>query len=289
MNDKTNKVMITSDSTCDLTDEIKEKYNIHTLPLYITLNGKSYRDSIDINTDEMYDIVDKTKSFPKTSCPNVSDFIDFFKPFIDDGYDVIYTGISSTMSSSLNNAMLAKEIVDTDNNKVYLVDSGNLSTGIGLLLLKACKFRDEGLSAKEIAEKMEEIVPNIRSQFVVEKLNYIYKGGRCSSVTKFIGNTLKMRIQIKVVDKVMKVAKKTIGAMWKGVSYMVQKFLDNFDNVDKDAIFVTHTRSENNKDKILNMIKPIADKVKNIFVTTAGCVISSHCGPGCIGILYIVK
>jgi len=281
------KVVITSDSTCDLTQELKEQYDIYTLPLYITINGKTYKDGEEINTDEMYSIIDKTKQFPKTSCPSVYDFIQFFKPFISSGCDVIYTGISSTMSNAYNNALLAKEEVDTDDAKVYVVDSGNLSTGIALLLLKACGLRDQGLDAKEISKEMEELVPRIRAQFVVEQLDYIYKGGRCSMVTKFIGNALKLRLQIRVIEKNMKVIKKTIGAMWRGVSKMVQDFIDNFSKIDKENIFITHTRSDVNRDKILNQIKPLSSQIKNTYVTTAGCVISSHCGPGCIGILYI--
>ncbi len=284
-----NKVIITSDSTCDLTKEILEKYNIYTVPLYINVNGKEYRDGVDINADEMYSLVEKENAIPKTAATSVGDFINFFKPFIDDGCDIIYTGISSTMSVTMNNAIAASEILDEEHEHIFIVDSGNLSTGIGLLLLKACKARDEGKTAKEIKTIMEGIVPNVRSSFVVEKLDYLHKGGRCNGVIKFIGNIMKLRLEIKVIEKNMKVAKKTIGAMKKAVGIMVEQFTNNFDNIDDEFVFVTHTHSEKNKDFILQLIEPYKQKIKNLFVTEAGCVISSHCGEGCIGILYIEK
>ena len=168
-------------------------------------------------------------------------------------------------------------------------NSGNLSTWIGLLLLKACKARDEGKSAKEVVELMENLVPKVRSQFVVETLDYLHKGGRCSGVVKFIGNILKLRIQIEVFEKSMRVAKKTIGAMKKALSLMVQDYVNNIDNVDDEFLFVTHSEADDSKNFIMNLLEPFKDKIKNLFITKAGCVISSHCGRGCIGILYIAK
>ena len=285
------KIVITSDSTCDLTKELIEKNDIKIIPLYINLNNQSYRDGVDIDTSKMYQIIESTKIYPKTACPSISDFCNFFKPFLMGGSDVIYTGISSTMSGAYNNALKAAEILEEEFKevKVYVVDSGNLSTGIALILLKACKERGKGKGAKEIVKTMENYVPKVRSQFVVPNLNFLNKGGRCNSVVKFIGNTIKLRLQIKIIDKAMNVYKKTIGAMWKGISLMVKEYMDNFDKQDNEVLFITHTEATNYKDKILQMLEPIKTKIKNIFVTTAGCVISSHCGPGTIGILYIAK
>ena len=284
-----NKLIITSDSTCDLSKDILEQYDIKIVPLYINVDGQEFKDGVDITTSEMYKLVEEKNTIPKTAATSVGDFIEFFKPFYEEGCEVIYTGISSTMSVTFNNAKTAASILNEDGERIFVVDSGNLSTGIGLLLLKACKARDEGKSAKEVVELMENLVPKVRSQFVVETLDYLHKGGRCSGVVKFIGNILKLRIQIEVFEKSMRVAKKTIGAMKKALSLMVQDYVNNIDNVDDEFLFVTHSEADDSKNFIMNLLEPFKDKIKNLFITKAGCVISSHCGRGCIGILYIAK
>ena len=283
------KLIITSDSTCDLSKEILEQYDIKIVPLYINVDGKEFKDGVDITTSEMYKLVEETNTIPKTAATSVGDFIEFFKPFYEEGCEVIYTGISSTMSVTFNNARTAASILNEDGERIFVVDSGNLSTGIGLLLLKACKARDEGKSAKEVVEIMENLVPKVRSQFVVETLDYLHKGGRCSGVVKFIGNILKLRIQIEVFEKSMRVAKKTIGPMKKALTLMVQDYINNVENIDDEFIFVTHSEAEDSKNFILNLLGPLKEKIKNLYITKAGCVISSHCGQGCIGILYIEK
>lgn len=283
------KLIITSDSTCDLSKDILEQYDIKIVPLYINVDGQEFKDGVDITTSEMYKLVEEKNTIPKTAATSVGDFIEFFKPFYEEGCEVIYTGISSTMSVTFNNAKTAASILNEDGERIFVVDSGNLSTGIGLLLLKACKARDEGKSAKEVVELMENIVPKVRSQFVVETLDYLHKGGRCSGVVKFIGNILKLRIQIEVFEKSMRVAKKTIGAMKKALSLMVQDYVNNIDKMDDEFLFVTHSEADDSKNFIMNLLEPFKEKIKNLFITKAGCVISSHCGRGCIGILYIAK
>ena len=283
------KLIITSDSTCDLSKEILEQYDIKIVPLYINVDGKEFKDGVDITTSEMYKLVEETNTIPKTAATSVGDFIEFFKPFYEEGCEVIYTGISSTMSVTFNNARTAASILNEDGERIFVVDSGNLSTGIGLLLLKACKARDEGKSAKEVVEIMENLVPKVRSQFVVETLDYLHKGGRCNGVVKFIGNILKLRIQIEVFEKSMRVAKKTIGPMKKALTLMVQDYINNVVNIDDEFIFVTHSEADDSKNFILNLLEPLKEKIKNLYITKAGCVISSHCGQGCIGILYIEK
>ena len=283
------KLIITSDSTCDLSKELLEQYDIKIVPLYINVDGKEFKDGVDITTSEMYKLVEEKNTIPKTAATSVGDFIEFFKPFYEEGCEVIYTGISSTMSVTFNNARTAANILNEDGERIFVVDSGNLSTGIGLLLLKACKARDEGKSAKEVVEIMENLVPKVRSQFVVETLDYLHKGGRCSGVVKFIGNILKLRIQIEVFEKSMRVAKKTIGPMKKALTLMVQDYINNVENIDDEFIFVTHSEAEDSKNFILNLLEPLKEKIKNLYITKAGCVISSHCGQGCIGILYIEK
>lgn len=282
-----NKVLILSDSTCDLSEELLEKYDIKIVPLYINIGDNIYQDLVELTTEKMYDLIAQNVGFPKSSATTPNDFEEVFRKYIDEGYDILYTGISSTLSCTLQNAYIAKSNFDDD--RIYLVDSKNLSTGIGLLVLKAAKLREQGLSAKEIAAELENIVPRVRSQFVIEKLDYLYKGGRCSGMTYFIGNAIKIKLYIKVIDGKMEVAKKVIGSVKKGLNFMMEEFVEQFDNLDKEFVFITDSMADESKKYIKDKLQDKFVEFENVCETGAGCVISSHCGSGCIGILYIVK
>lgn len=282
-----NKVVIISDSTCDLSAEILKKYDIKIVPLYINIGDEVYKDLVELTTEKMYDLIAKNVGFPKSSATTPHDFEVIFKKYIDEGYDIVYTGISSTLSCTLQNAYIAKSNFDED--RIYLVDSKNLSTGIGLLVLKAVKLRDQGLSAKEIAEELENIVPRIRSQFVIEKLDYLYKGGRCSGMTFFIGSAIKIKLYIKVIDGKMEVSKKVIGSVKKSLNFMMEEFTEQFDNLDKEFVFITDSCADESRAYIKDKLQDKFAEFENVYETGAGCVISSHCGAGCIGILYITK
>ncbi|MDD2433902.1 MAG: DegV family protein [Bacilli bacterium] len=286
------KIIIFTDSTCDLTKELLEEYDIHVVPLYIEIAGKSYKDGVDINTEQMYEMVENGVGFPKSSAPTPQDFYDAFLPYINDGFDIIYTGISSNMSSSTNHAEIAKEMFsEAQQEHIHVVDSKELSSGIGLLLLKAATWRKQGLDVKTIVMKMQEIVPHIRAQFCIETLEYLHKGGRCSSLTQIFGATFKIKPQIKVVDGNMGVYKKTVGTLSRAVSKMVDEFIDLFDggDVDPEFVFITHSMSPNQALKIRDQISEQTPKIKHLYETNAGVVISTHCGPETIGILYIMK
>ncbi|MDD4584448.1 MAG: DegV family protein [Bacilli bacterium] len=279
------KVIIASDSTCDLSDELLKKYDIKTVPLYINLGGISYHDKVDITVPEMYEKIGNSEGFPKTSATTPADFYEFFKPFIDDGYDIVYTGIGGKLSGTLQSAYIASQ--EFESGRIFLVDSCNLSTGIGLILMKAVKYRDSGMGASDIAKKIEDIVPRVRSQFVIDTLEYLHKGGRLSGSTALVATALRIKPMIKVVDGGMVVAKKTIGSLTRAIKVMVDEFIETFDKVDKDFVFITHSESHQNADFIRNRISKVSPQIGNLVETNAGCVISSHCGPGCIGILYI--
>lgn len=281
------KVIITSDSTCDLSKELIEKYDIKIVPLYINLGNNSYKDSLELTTKELYEKIEAKEGFPKTSATTPDDFYKFFKPFLDEGCDIIYTGISSSMSCTFQNAHIAKAELNTEH--IYLVDSQNLSTGIGLILLKAATYRDKGMSASEIKDKMEEIIPKVRAQFVLERLDYLYKGGRCSGMSYFIGSTLRIKPYIKVENGKMIVAKKAIGPMKKGLNIMIEDFQSKINDIDKEFLFITHSEAEESRKYIEEKIKDEIPQFENTNVTEAGCVVSGHCGKGCIGILYIMK
>ena len=284
------KIIIATDSTCDLSQEIIQKYGIEMIPLYVNFGDKVYKDLEEMNIDKMYEKVSTTGVYPKTSAASPDDFYKFFKGLLKDDVEIIYLGIGSTLSSTLQNAHIAlDEFSEDEQSRIHLVDSLNLSTGIGLLLLKAVTYKEEGCSASEIVEKIKALVPKVRTQFVVETLEYLHKGGRCSGMTRFIGTALRMKLLIKLTDGKLGVDKKAIGATKKALNLMLDDFYASLPDIDKEFLFVTHSNAIKNLGYIDEKISSIKDSFDNIFVTKAGCTISSHCGEGCIGILYIEK
>ena len=282
------KVIITTDSTSDLSDELLEKYNIKKIPLYVNFNEKSYKDGIDITTEQLYKKVSELRYLPKTSAVSPGDFVDFFKNLLDEGYSIIHIGIGSDLSTTFNSAKLAIEILET--NKILLVDSKNLSSGIGLLVLKGVKLIEENYEFNQIHQILIQTVPKVRSQFAIRTFDYLYKGGRCNALAKILGSILKIRPIIKVIDGKLDVYKKPMGKMTRSLDIMLNDFFIelNLQNVDLTNIMLTHSIAHKSleymKNKILEKL-PTA----NIIISNAGCVISSHCGEGTIGILYILK
>ena len=279
------KVVIISDSTCDLSKKLIDENDVKIIPLYINFDEEVYKDGEEITSDKLYELVKEKKKMPKTSACSVGDFINVFKKYLEEGYEVFYTGIGSKLSSTYANAMLAKEDLDTD--KIQLSDSGNLSTGIGLLILKACKFAKEGKNAKQIKEEIDALVPKVRSKFVVESLEYLHKGGRCSGVARFFGTMARLKPVIIVENGKLDVLAKPIGKR-KGLKVMLDDIIANKESIHNDCVMVTHTYAEEDAAYLKEVL---ATEVPDAHVeeTTAGCVISSHCGKGTIGILYIAK
>ena len=285
-----NKVLIVTDSTCDLTQEIIKEYDIKVIPLHINFGEESFDDGVDIKLPELYERVENEKIMPKTAACAPGEFIAFLEPYIEEGYDIFYVGIGGKLSTTYNSFQIAAE--EFDEGRCYSVDGSNLSTGTGLLVLKACKYRDAGMSAKEIKERIERRVPRMKAQFVVRQLDYLHKGGRCSSLTKIFGTVLRIRPMIVVREGKLKVGKKIIGLMKKAVGVMTDMFLKDFENIDPEFVFITNTTDcEQSYAEIDAKFKEhgVYEKVKNVYHTEAGCVIGSHCGPGTIGILYLMK
>lgn len=281
-----NKIKIISDSTCDLSPELLKKHDIETVPLFVNFHEESYRDLVDIETPEMYRLVDKHKMLPKTAAASPGSFHDAFKKYLDQGYQIIYIGIGSKFSATLTSAKSAKELLESDD--IYLIDSGNLSSGIGLLLLKTAKYRDEGLAVEDIVTMIEGTVPKVRSQFVIDTLDYLHKGGRVSTLSALMGGVLRIKPIIKVRNGIMVVGKKARGSIKKGIDLMIKEFIDQADDIDNEFVMITHSLAHDSylyiKNEIDNKVK-----IKNLYETNAGCVISSHCGKGTIGILYIMN
>ncbi|QWC00461.1 DegV family protein [Mycoplasmatota bacterium] len=280
------KIKLVTDSTCDLSQELIKKYDIEVIPLYVNFKDQSFLDGVNILVPEMYDLVKEMNELPKTAAPAPGIFHDVFEKYLNQGYDIIYTGIGSKFSASFNSAKIAKDMLESDD--IYLVDSLNLSSGSGMLLLKAGEMIRIGKTAKEIKEELELIVPKVRSQFVIRTLDYLYKGGRLNALSAFLGTMLRFKPIIKVRDGLMGVGKKGRGKVQNAINIMIEDMLNEKEKIDEDFMMITHSLAETEVDYIR---KKIEDKVnvKNLYQTQAGCVISSHCGKGTIGILYILK
>lgn len=279
-------VKLITDSTSDLTKEIYEKLNVEVLPLYVNFEEESYLDGVEITTEELYKKVEEKGMLPKTAAIPMDKFIEVFQKYVDEGYEVVYTGISRQMSRTYENAVLAAREVAED--KIFVVDSMNLSSGIGLLLYKAAKDIETGMTAKEVATRMEANTKLVLSQFVIEKMDYLYKGGRCSGVAAFVGTLLKIKPYIIVRDGRMSVGKKPIGKMKVALNALLKQIEEDKDRVDLDHILITHSLAFEYRDYLYEKLSEMFPGV-DIVSTVAGCVISSHCGQGTIGILYMVK
>ena len=286
-------IKIVCDSTCDLSQEIIQERNIETFPLKVCFGEDMYLDQVNLTADQMYKKVEETGTLPKTAAATIEEFVELFTRLVgEDGNDVICTGIGSQLSSTFQNAMIAiNELNDELASHVYLVDSGNLSTGIGLLVLKMCDMRDKGLTAKEIQEEAERIVPCVRAQFSVKDLTYLHKGGRCSGTAKLFGTLLSVRPILRVFDGKIIASEKIFARRYeKALNFQIEDLKNNINNVDFEYLFITHSKADAEADYILeNIPAEIKAKFKHIYITKAGCVISAHCGQGTIGILYIKK
>ena len=279
------KIIISSDSTADLSPELIERYGISIIPLGITLGTNLYKDGVDIDAEKIYEHHAKTGELPKTNATNVGELEDYFTELTKDGAAVVHFTISSNMSSTYNNAVMASESFPN----VYVVDSKNLSTGGGLLVLAACDMAANGLDAKTIAEKVSELVPNVEASFVIDSLEYLYKGGRCSALSVLGANLLKLKPCIEVKNGSMGVGKKYRGKYPDVLKEYIEERLVNIDDIDTTRVFITHAGCD--EALVKELVKIVKDR--NIFgevlVTRAGCTVSSHCGRNTLGILFIRK
>ncbi|MDD4194515.1 MAG: DegV family protein [Acholeplasmataceae bacterium] len=280
------KVLIMTDSTSDLSKKLLDQRKIVSVPLYVNFTDEIYRDGIDLTTEELYQKVTEKGMLPTTSAVSPGDFIKVFQKYINLGYEILYMGIGAKISGTYQSAIIAKDEVDPE--KIHLIDSMNLSSGIGLLVLKACDLRDQGLNALEIKEQIEKLVPLVRSQFAISTLDYLHKGGRASGTAKLMGTILGIKPIIKVVDGKLDVYKKPAGKMSRALDIMLNDFFLELDNLDLDYVFVTHSLANKQAVYMMDKIKEKV-KVKHLYEGQAGCVIGTHCGAGTIGILYIVK
>ena len=281
-------VKIISDSTCDLSEELVKRYDITILPLHILLGDEEYLDGVNITPQEIFDWSDEHKTTPKTSAPSAEQAVELLKPYVEKGQEVICFAIASGMSSSMNVMRLAVEELNAE-NLVTVIDSANLSTGIGLLVIEAAIMAKEGKTSEEIITKIEELKPLVRASFVVDTLTYLYRGGRCSGLAALAGGALKLHPQIIVVDGAMKPAKKYRGNMLHVTLDYVKDMEKAMLNSHKDRVFITHSGSD---PKVVQEVYDYLEGLHyfdEICITRAGGVVSSHCGYGTLGVLYIAN
>lgn len=277
------KIKITCDSTCDLTQEIYDKYNISVMPLTIILGETTYKDGVSVNADEVFGYVNKNKLLPKTSAVSVGEYIEFFKQFTEEGYSVIHINLSSELSSSYQNACIASKEFD---GKVIPFDSKNLSSGSGYLVLEACEMANKNLSTDDIINELCNIRGRMNVSFVLQTLEYMKMGGRCSSIAALGANALKLRPEIVVTDGKMSAKKKYRGDIHKSLqSYVLDKLKDTTDINDK-RIFITHSCKDQSIAKEIEEMIANIYPFKEVIITKAGCTISSHCGEDCLGLLF---
>lgn len=279
-------IRIISDSTCDLSKELIEKYNIEILPLHIHLGEEEFQDGVTITPDEIYAWADANDTTPKTSAASMAEAIDLFQPHLNNGDEIICFSISASMSANNNVMRLAADELEAE-DKIHVIDSANLSTGIGLLVIEAAIMAQEGKSANEIVERIEALKPLVSASFVVDTLTYLHRGGRCSSVAALAGGVLKLHPKIVVADGKMDASKKYRGKIDSVILSYAKDMEEDLKQAKPDRVFITHSGCPN---KTLEMVKEYLEGLNHfdeILTTRAGSVISSHCGPGTLGVLFI--
>lgn len=280
-------IILTADSTCDLTKELKDRYKVKYTPLHIVLGEKSYEDGVNIKPDEIYRNFEATGILPKTAAVNVDEYINFFSPYIEEGFSIIHINLGSALSSSYQNACTAAKQL----GNVYPIDSCNLSTGSGHLVIEAAKMIERGMEAKEISDTLKAMTPKVHASFIIDKLNYLRAGGRCSALAVLGANLLKLKpcIEVNNADGSMDVGKKYRGSLDRVLIQYVDEKLAQYDDIRKDKIFITHAGIGDDHVKVVYDHLSSKGYFDNIYITRASCTISSHCGPGTLGILFMTK
>ena len=275
------KIAISLDSACDLTSEIIKEYDFKTVPFGVSMGDRFFYDG-EVSTLEIFEYADANKTLPKTNAINQEAFKEYFTNILKEYDAIIHFDISSEMSSAYNNAVSASKEVEN----VYVIDSRTLSTGMSLLAIYASNLAKTIDDQKKIVEMVEKRIPSVQASFVLERLDYLHRGGRCSSIALLGANILKIRPQIEVMDGKMGSTNKFRGKMSKCVQDYCSAVLQKYDTPDKSVVFITHSMAPD--DMVETAIQAVKDAgFEKIYVTTAGCTVSSHCGKNTLGILYI--
>lgn len=276
-------VMITADSTCDLSEELLSRYKVKILPLTILLGEESFLDGAHYTPADMYRRYRADGTLPKTAAPSLQQITDFFTPFLNEGYEIVHLDISSELSSTCSNA----RIVAGELEGVYVVDSRMLSTGVGLLVIEGAECRDKGMSAADIAEHLTELTDKVDTSFVLDTLEFMWKGGRCSGVAALGANLLKLKPALEMKDGKLGVYKKyrgNINSVYR--QYITERLSGK--KVRPGHVFITESGEIEQSviDELEALVRELIP-VQEIHHTIAGCTVSSHCGPKTLGVLFI--
>lgn len=279
------KIKITSDSTCDLSPELIAKYDIGICPIAILLGLDEYHDTVDVDAYKVIDYVNETGTLPKTAATSIDAYREFFAKYTNEGYTVIHFNISSQSSSCNNNASVAAK----DMENVYVIDSLSLSTGQGIQILRAAKLIADGKSAKEVVDIINADRSKVQISFVVDKLDFLQKGGRCNAAKALAAKVMKIHPSIVMQDGSLGLGKKYMGNLARSCAQYVKDIADEYKSYDESICFVTHSPTDQ------AIVDLVTEKVKEffkfdeIFDTTAGSTVTSHCGPNTIGIIFYTK
>ncbi len=277
-------VKIITDSTCDMDDALLKEFNIAVIPLTVHLDNRVFRDGIELKLEEMYALIEKTKTLPKTAAPTPGEFVEFFKKFDD---DIVFIGISSNSSATVQNARLAAK--DLPDKNIQVVDSLSLSSGLALQVIEAALLARDGLPAEEIAKRMEEFRTRVRTIFIVDTLEFLYMGGRCSALQNVMGSLLQIKPMIYMQPNgALGVKKKIRGNRDRGIQALLDELRTDAANIDPRRLFISYNYCKDDVDFLSNEIRKIIP-VQQIHPATNGTVISSHCGKKALSIHYVLN
>ncbi len=286
------KILLSADTPCDIGAELKDRYRVSLFPLHIILDGKQYTDGLDITSAELYEAWWKHKLLPSTAAINPEEYESYFLPFLEQGYDIIHISLGSGLSSSCPNAQIAAQTL-RDKGNVYVIDSCSLSTGFGLLVCEAGERIKAGLSAKQIVDEVSALSGDTRASFILDTLEFMRAGGRCSSITQIGAALMNLKPTILVRNDrqgSMVVGKKYMGKLAPSLMKYVDDQLKDRTDLVLDRVFVTHSGMDDPAiiDRVVERIREL-QPFREIFVTQASCTISSHCGPNTLGVLFLTK
>lgn len=282
-------ISIITDSTADLSQELISRYRITVVPLAVVFGQDTYKDGVDIDTKRLFELVEENQELPKTSSPSPQAFRSVFDEAVAGGRQALYVGISSKFSSAVQNASLAASAFPEGQVRVF--DSANLSTGIAHLVLYACDLVSQGRQMDDVLAALEMARPKVRTSFKIDQLDYMHMGGRCTGVQALLSSVLRIRPVISVVDGGMIVAGKVRGSIRKSLDWMMDRFREDVKRglVRRDRVFLTHTGVHEDAVYMAGRVREIMPEMTQILETPAGSVVGSHCGPGTIGILYMLN
>lgn len=279
-------IKLFTDSIADPSRTWMEQYDIGVVHAYVTIGGETLKDQAEITAEMMYQKVEEKGGYPRTAAPAPADYSVAYAPYIEQGYDILHISISSLISSSYQNAVIAAEDIPAD--RITVIDSKNLSAGASILLIQAARAIRRGERLEHIVDGVRESIPSVHFDVVVNKMDYLHKGGRVSGLQNMLGSLLSIRPQLKVENGLILASRKHRGKMDKAVNSIMEAMVENANNLDEELVIIVQTLStriaESLRDSLLELTS-----VKEVAIIDAGCVICSHTGPHALGVAYRVK